>query len=306
MRYTRTRGTVCAAQASGVCTLSKEIICPMNDWHDPNQNAAAAPQPEDNAPRGYEYDYPRPPARAAQPAPHALPERAAPPYTPGAEYNPPAYVAPTTARHANARVWLTRLGIFALGAFLFLVCGGSALIGGAYLYYANELPPADKLATVNTSQSTKIYDRHGALLYEIADPNLGRHTIIPPNKIPTVLKQATLATEDPSFYTNPGVDFYGLARAMWIFMVSRARFIISCAINALSAARPPLRSSSSRPRCFRPNKPSNAKSKKPFSHSKSRGDIPKMKFSRSISTLSTSAIIRTASKPPRNPIFKKM
>lgn len=98
---------------------------------------------------------------------------------------------------------------------LFLVCGGITLAGGAYFYYANELPPADKLATVNTSQSTKIYDRNGGLLYEVLDPNLGRHTIVPPEKIPAVLKQATLATEDPSFYSNPGVDFYGVARAVY-------------------------------------------------------------------------------------------
>ncbi len=112
-------------------------------------------------------------------------------------------------------VWWSRLLPFGIGMFLILVCGGIALVGGVYAFYAGELPPAEKLATVNTDQSTKIYDRTGALLYEIVDPNLGRHTIIPPERIPTVLKQATLATEDPSFYDNPGVDWYALARAVY-------------------------------------------------------------------------------------------
>lgn len=190
----------------------------MNDRQNPNGPDAPNRSSNENAPRGYEYEHPRPPVppRPPTPAPYAPPERAAlPPYAPrGAEYNPPAgFSAP--ARNSGARRWLTRLGIFVLGAFLFLLCGGLALAGGAYAYYANDLPSADKLATVNTSQSTKIYDRTGALLYEIVDPNLGRHTIIPPAKIPAVLKQATLATEDPSFYSNPGVDFYGLARAIY-------------------------------------------------------------------------------------------
>lgn len=104
---------------------------------------------------------------------------------------------------------------FVLGIFLVLVCGGLALVGGVYAFYAKDLPPAEQLATINTSQSTKIYDRNGGLLYEIVDPNLGRHTIIPPEKIPQILKQATLATEDPSFYSNPGVDWYALARALY-------------------------------------------------------------------------------------------
>jgi len=185
----------------------------MSDWQNPNEHSQDHP---DRDSRGYEYEYPRaqPPRkpRAQKTTPDALPERGA---SVGREYAPPVYAAPKPARRSRARVWFARLGMFALGALLLLVCGGIALVGGAYAYYANELPPAEKLATVNTSQSTKIYDRNGGLLYEILDPNLGRHTIIPPEKIPAVLKQAVLATEDPSFYTNPGVDFYGVARAIY-------------------------------------------------------------------------------------------
>lgn len=139
---------------------------------------------------------------------------------------PPRGAKPITARQTlppppprgnlpARRGWFGRLIPFILGVLIVGICGGLALIGGGYAYYASELPPADKLATVNTEQSTKIYDRNGGLLYEIVDPNLGRHTIIPPEKIPQVLKQATLATEDPTFYENPGVDWYGVARAIY-------------------------------------------------------------------------------------------
>lgn len=126
-------------------------------------------------------------------------------------YTPPVSGVPP----AKGGGCVGRLALFALGALLFLVCAGGILAAGAYATYANQLPPAEKLATVNTEQSTKIYDRNGGLLYEIVDPNLGRHTIIQPDQVPPVLKQATLATEDPTFYNNPGVDWYALARALY-------------------------------------------------------------------------------------------
>ena len=36
------------------------------------------------------------------------------------------------------------------------------------------------------------------------------------DEIPLALQQATIATEDGSFYSNPGVDLAGIARALWI------------------------------------------------------------------------------------------
>jgi membrane peptidoglycan carboxypeptidase len=93
-----------------------------------------------------------------------------------------------------------------------------AVVGGAYIAMAAGLPSTDQLASVKLDQSTKIYDRNGGLLYEIFDPNAvngGRRTIVPPEQIPLVLKQATIATEDPTFYTNLGVDPYGVLRAIY-------------------------------------------------------------------------------------------
>jgi 1A family penicillin-binding protein len=95
-----------------------------------------------------------------------------------------------------------------------------AVIAGCVTLVAvvGSIPSADQLASLPLDQSTKIYDRDGGLLFEIFDPNAangGRRTTIPPEKIPTVLKQATTATEDPSFYTNPGVDWYGIVRAIY-------------------------------------------------------------------------------------------
>ncbi len=107
---------------------------------------------------------------------------------------------------------------WAVVALVLLVSLAVAAGCGGLFAVAGSIPSADQLASLRLDQSTKIYDRNGGLLFEIFDPNAkngGRRTIIPPDKVPTILKQATTATEDPTFYTNPGVDWYGIARAIY-------------------------------------------------------------------------------------------
>lgn len=72
----------------------------------------------------------------------------------------------------------------------------------------------DNLAKANRSapfQTTRIYDRNGDLLYEVADR--GRRTIVSLDQIPDALIQATIATEDRNFYQNTGIDLGAIARA---------------------------------------------------------------------------------------------
>jgi penicillin-binding protein 1C len=76
---------------------------------------------------------------------------------------------------------------------------------------------AVRLSSYQTAPlSTLIYDRHGHLLYEVIDPYAGKRVPLPLEEIPGVLQQATIATEDASFYTNPGVDLRAILRAVWI------------------------------------------------------------------------------------------
>jgi 1A family penicillin-binding protein len=64
--------------------------------------------------------------------------------------------------------------------------------------------------------STLIYDRNGRLLYEIMDPHGGKNQPVPLHEIPIHLQQATIATEDATFYENPGVDPLAIVRAISI------------------------------------------------------------------------------------------
>lgn len=79
-----------------------------------------------------------------------------------------------------------------------------------------DLPSPDALYERRVAVSSRILDRRGRLLYEIADPHAGRHVPVPLEQIPLPCQQATVATEDAHFYTNPGVDIVGILRALWI------------------------------------------------------------------------------------------
>lgn len=80
-----------------------------------------------------------------------------------------------------------------------------------------DLPSLDQLTQNLAAPSTKILARDGRLLYEIADASGSqKHTTVALSEIPLALQQATIATEDASFYSNPGVDVVGIMRAVWI------------------------------------------------------------------------------------------
>jgi len=100
-----------------------------------------------------------------------------------------------------------------------------ASASAAYAYYALTLPSPTDLGSRSTFMSTKVYDRHGTLLYEIFDPKAGRRTMVPIEQIPLHLRMAAIATEDQSFYSNSGVDPKGILRAMWQNI--RGRSIVS-------------------------------------------------------------------------------
>ncbi len=93
-----------------------------------------------------------------------------------------------------------------------------ALGGFAYGWLFTDLPSIDQLHAGMALPSTRIYDRNGTLLYEIlADSQTsGRNTAIPLDTIPLECQQAVISTEDANFYSHPGVDVVGIARAFLI------------------------------------------------------------------------------------------
>ncbi|HXD11353.1 MAG TPA: transglycosylase domain-containing protein, partial [Anaerolineales bacterium] len=93
---------------------------------------------------------------------------------------------------------------------------GLVLVLGFFLYVFWDLPPVDSLPEKVSTPSVRITDRNGRLLYEIIPQAGGRNTVLAIENIPQCLKDATIAVEDKYFYSNPGVDITGIARALWI------------------------------------------------------------------------------------------
>ena len=78
-----------------------------------------------------------------------------------------------------------------------------------------DLPDVGALGQVVPQPTIRIVDRHGRALYDMIDQENGRNTILLFSDIPILLRQATIATEDKTFYNNPGVDLLGILRAIW-------------------------------------------------------------------------------------------
>lgn len=86
-------------------------------------------------------------------------------------------------------------------------------IFGYLIYFLKDLPSPTNLNKNVYPISTKIFDRHGSLLYEIyADQN---RTPIKLEELPKYVREATIAIEDKNFYRHHGFDTGGILRAAW-------------------------------------------------------------------------------------------
>ncbi|HET7640939.1 MAG TPA: transglycosylase domain-containing protein, partial [Ktedonobacteraceae bacterium] len=99
-----------------------------------------------------------------------------------------------------------------IALLLLLLIGASSGGAYAYKYYQDQLPQLQSLANQQISQTTRIYDRNGVLLFD-AYASSGRRTPVSYDYLPQVLKDAQTSAEDPTFWTNSGIDPQGILRA---------------------------------------------------------------------------------------------
>ncbi len=121
----------------------------------------------------------------------------------------------TTRRHAPRR----GLATFLLGtlAAIGIMIGGSLVgtAGGmlaAYNYFASGLPNARILDSIELPQSTYVYDRTGKIL--LARFECQNRESVTFNELPDLVVNATVASEDRTFWTNNGVDLQAVGRAV--------------------------------------------------------------------------------------------
>src|SRR3954449_7402264 len=105
------------------------------------------------------------------------------------------------------------LGLLSLALLAFL--GTMHFASSAYAAINRDLPSINQIAGRETFKTAQLYDRKGRLLWEFFDPDAGRRTVVPLTEISQYLIDATLAAEDANFYSNPGIEPRGIARAVY-------------------------------------------------------------------------------------------
>jgi len=108
-----------------------------------------------------------------------------------------------------SKLFFVKLRFFFLGALFVTIIVGT--IQTNRLVYS--LPNPNFLTLRDVPATTKIYDRHGKLLYEIyADEN---RTPVKLSEIPPMVKNATIAIEDRDFLVHQGISLRAIARAIY-------------------------------------------------------------------------------------------
>ncbi|WP_045760934.1 penicillin-binding protein 1A [Xanthomonas albilineans] len=107
------------------------------------------------------------------------------------------------------RRWL----LWALAALVMLVLVGAAAVGGLYYVVSSKLPDVQTLRKVELQEPMYVYASDGKLMALFGET---RRYPITMKDVPERLKQAFLATEDARFYEHGGVDYKGIARAVWL------------------------------------------------------------------------------------------
>jgi membrane peptidoglycan carboxypeptidase len=157
---------------------------------------------------------PEPPPRRGQP--YRFDPNTGRPVSPGSSrpFDPNAPRGGYQRRRRGAqpapRRGLAPLPAIILGAFVLL---GVGLFGGVmavYASYTDGLPDPKALEQFELVQGSQIVSADGVELATFAAEN---RRAIPFDEIPKVMRDAQVAAEDSSFWTNPCVDFQGIARA---------------------------------------------------------------------------------------------
>jgi penicillin-binding protein 1C len=192
------------------------------------------PEPVPAPPEANDSQSMMPPVPPAQPPPEsvtggsteALPQRVTERDLAGTRVSPAAYSPPPSGRAPSTRRRKARRGpagclgtalrmaILALFALAGIAIAVLSLAVYQYYVLAASLPSVEDLqAHAAQFETTRILDRQGNLLYEILDPQAGRRTYVPLDRISPYMVAATIATEDSGFYSHPGFDPFAIARA---------------------------------------------------------------------------------------------
>ncbi|HZQ01029.1 MAG TPA: transglycosylase domain-containing protein, partial [Reyranella sp.] len=88
---------------------------------------------------------------------------------------------------------------------------GIGTVAGLFWHFSHGLPDHKQLADYQPPIVSRLYASDGRLLAEFARE---KRVFVPAAAIPQRVKEAFVAAEDQRFYSHPGVDILGVARAV--------------------------------------------------------------------------------------------
>jgi penicillin-binding protein 1A len=106
-----------------------------------------------------------------------------------------------------------RLLRWALLASLAAILLGGLALATLYFVVSSKLPDVQSLRHMEMQEPMYVYARDGRLMALFGET---RRYPVDIEKVPERVKQAFLATEDARFYEHHGVDYKGVARAIWL------------------------------------------------------------------------------------------
>ncbi len=90
------------------------------------------------------------------------------------------------------------------------VCGSAGAVFGVVQWLGHDLPTPDQLTAIRPPVKTLVFDARGRVFHEFFKEN---RSTVALKDIPRNLVNATISTEDRSFYQHWGVDIWGVGRA---------------------------------------------------------------------------------------------
>ena len=120
-------------------------------------------------------------------------------------------IDPRIDRFQARRRWARRLGWIIYGLLFTGLLGVLGAAGFIYFHFIKNLPDFTAIKEYRPPVVTSIYTRDGRLMGEFYTE---RRIEVPYSRLPKHLVMAFVAAEDTRFFEHPGVDLFGIVRAL--------------------------------------------------------------------------------------------